>query len=143
MRKSTIPLAFAIVTAMSLPAHAGKYGCNVFNGSSVKKQCDIEAGASGSGSYCDYDYSASLKGLCYVTKSGSTADRIQCEFGNFTGSIAEVAREAEKADAKIQAEQPGFLAGGVTLGPPATLALGVGYRENTAAPVFQLQCLPK
>jgi hypothetical protein len=140
MRASTILVAVAIGVAVSSPAYAGKYSCVFFNGASAIQQCDIEAGAPGY--YCQKIYNPSITGTCFVSKGG-TSDRLQCVYHSASKSIAELARDAEKADTKLASEQPGFLAGGVTLGAPAGLVLVAGYQESSAAPLFQVQCVPK
>lgn len=142
MRNLAILVATAIVAAQSLPAYAGTYSCEFLNGSSVIQQCTIQAGAPGSGYYCQKSYNATITGLCVVTASG-TSDRLECVYLNPNASVADVTREAAKEDPKLATEQPGFLAGGVTLGPPAKLVLTAGYRESTSAPVFQVLCVPK
>jgi hypothetical protein len=142
MRKSTITVAFAIGAAMTLPAHAGKYGCTFFNDLSVLKQCEIDSGAAGNGWYCDQSYGGSMMSVCYAQKSGGS-DSLKCEYYSNIANVAELAKRVEIGDAKIASEQPDFRAGGITVGPPANLALTVAYRENTSAPVFQAACAPK
>jgi hypothetical protein len=142
MRSLKILAATTIVAAQSLPAHAGTYNCEFLNGSSVIQQCSIQAGAPGSGYYCQKAYNATITGLCVVTASGSS-DRLECVYLNPNASVADVTREAAKADPKLATEQPGFLAGGVTLGSAANLVLDAGYRESASAPVFQVFCVPK
>jgi len=139
MRKSTLPVAAAMIAALSFPAHAEKYSCNFLSGTSVVKQCDIESGTAGFS--CQHPYSSSLTGLCYVQKISGGSDRIQCQYGTPDANIAGLSREVEKADARIASEQSGFIAGAVTLGPPSTLLLNAAYRENTTAPLFQLLCV--
>jgi hypothetical protein len=138
MRKSVIPIAVAIVAALSLPAQAGKYSCNFFNGSGVIHQCDIESGTSSRA--CQKVYSSSITGTCFVDKAG-TADRLQCVYHNPNKSVADLARDAQKGDATLTSEQPGFIAGGVTVGTPAGLLLTAGYQESNTTPLFQVQCV--
>jgi len=62
------------------------------------------------------------------------------------GIVRDMAREIE-IDEQITvgalAELPGFIAGGVTLGPPATLTLVAGCQENSGVPLLQVLCTPK
>jgi hypothetical protein len=143
MRSLAILAATAVVVAQSLPAYAGTYNCEFLNGSSVIQQCTIKAGAAGAGYYCQKGYNATITGLCVVTAASASSDRLQCVYANPNVSVADVTREAAKADPKLATELPGFLAGGVTLGPAAHLVLTAGYRESTSAPVFQVLCVPK
>ena len=50
---------------------------------------------------------------------------------------------AIRAGVGALAEQPGFIAGGVTLGPPANLVLVAGYQESSSVPLLQVVCTPK
>lgn len=140
MRALRILVAVSIGIIASGPAYAGKYSCAFFNGTAAIHQCDIEAGASGY--YCQKVYNASITGTCFTQKAG-TKDRLQCVYHSPSKSVADLARDAEKADSKLAAEQPGFLAGGLTVGAPAGLVLVGGYQESSAAPLFQVQCVPK
>jgi hypothetical protein len=144
MRKS-LTISFAamlFVAALTGSAHAGKYQCSFYNGSSPIHQCDIESGASGSGYYCQKAYNASMMGTCLATK-WQGGDRLQCVYHNPNKSIADLAADAAKGDTKILSEKPGFIAGGVTAGAPANLVLVGGYQESGTAPLFQVLCTAK
>jgi hypothetical protein len=90
-----------------------------------------------------HPHSPTLQGACYVDPFAG-GDRLQCVYGNGTTNIDDLTKApAATADVGPLAEQPGFIAGGVTTGPPATLVLIAGYRENTSATLFQVLCTPK
>jgi hypothetical protein len=135
MRKFTIPIAVAMLAAMNFPALAGKYGCTFLQGiSPVKPLCLIDSGTTGAGRSCEADYpGGTIMGSCFVTNIGAN-DQLKCFF-----HTPDKGTGAEKADVKLTAE-PGFLAGGLSLGAPANLV--AAYRENGAAPVLQASCQP-
>ena len=139
-----ILVAMAVMALAATPAYAGKYACTFIKGSGALKQCDIASGTSDR--LCVHPHSATLQGACFVDASGSS-DRLQCIYFNGSASVADLTKPpgaaAIRAGAGALAEQPGFIAGGVTLGPPATLVLVAGYRESSSEPLLQVVCTPK
>ena len=137
-------VALTAVVFVATPAQAGKYGCTFFSGSSAVKQCDIESG--GSNRLCVHPHSATLNGACFVDPSGSS-DRLQCIYFRGDGNVAELTKQPAapsiQADVGVLTEQPGFVAGGVTLGVPTGLVLVAGYRESSTVPLLQVICTPK
>jgi len=135
-----------VVTAVAIlaatPAYAGKYACTFRSGTSTIKQCDIESG--GANRLCSHPHSATLIGACFVDPSGSS-DRMQCVYlrGDNLAELTKAESGAAAASLAPLTEKKGFIAGGVTLGPPATLTLVAGYRESDATPLLQVLCTPK
>lgn len=63
MRKSIIPMAVAIVSALSLPAQAAKFNCTFYqNSNPVSSACPIDS--AGTAKPCMHKYSATLFGTC-------------------------------------------------------------------------------
>jgi hypothetical protein len=135
MRKSTIPVAVAMLAATSFPALASKYGCNFLQGiSPVKELCLMDSATLGAGSSCEAVYpGGTIMGSCSVMNIGAT-DQLKCFF-----HTPDKGTGGEKADVKFTAE-PGFLAGGLTQGAPANLV--AAYRENGTSPLLQASCQP-
>jgi len=133
MRKSVIPVAVVMLAATNFPALAGKYGCTFLQGNRPINQCDIDSGA-GSGRSCDTSYQdGRIMASCSVTNNGAT-DRLKCFF-----HTPDKGTDAEKGDVEVTAE-PGFLAGGLTLGAPANLV--ETYRDSGTAPLLTATCQP-
>jgi len=133
MRKSTLPVAVAIVAALSLPAHAAKYQCTLKYANSTVKQCTVDTG----GQPCQYQYPKDLTGtcaaqqgllFCVLASNTSVADVV---LGAVTPSLSEATR--------ILTEKPGFVAAAFTYDKNGA-AVELVYREATSSPVFNLYC---
>lgn len=135
-------VATAVAILAATPAYAGKYACTFRSGAGAIKQCDIETG--GAGRVCSHPHSPTLLGACFVDPAGPS-DRMQCVYfrGDNLAELTKAVNGAAAAGLAPLTEQKGFIAGGVTLGPPATLTLVAGYRESDATPLLQVLCTPK
>jgi hypothetical protein len=134
MRKSAIPVAIAMLAATNFPAFAGKYGCSFLQGITTIKQCEIDSGTGGASRSCGALYpGGTIMASCSVINIGLN-DQLKCVF-----HTPDKGTGAEPAEVKLTAE-PGFQAGGLTLGAPANLV--AAYRENGTAPFLQASCQP-
>jgi hypothetical protein len=146
MRKSVIPVAAAIVAALSFPAQAAKYTCSFTQANQpVGSPCVIDPTTTTTS--CQRNYSSgNLVGLCAAGKTDDDkSEALLCVIG-VPASVAEVSKsliEQSSADAlKTLAEKPGFAAQDIVIFPtqarPSLFALL--YRETQTAPVLSAVC---
>jgi hypothetical protein len=130
MRKSVIPVAFAIVAALSLPAQAAKFNCTFYqNGNPVSSACPVDS--AGTAKPCTHKYSATLFGTC--TGAGG---QIGCIF-----SSEQLAAERDffgAANSRTLSAGPGLLAGAIV--EASTKRLLAGYKENQSTPEVDAVC---
>src|SRR5436190_1420039 len=135
MRKSTLPVAAAIVAALTLPAHAAKFSC-MFYGTGIppSPRCIIDT--ANPNLKCEHKYSGNVTGTCF----GDPGNHIRCIF--HTDPLpADVQQTFTASSAAPLLSAPGLLAGGVA--EASTKLLLAGYKENRAAPEFDAQCVPQ
>ena len=130
MRKSVILAAIAIVSTLSLPAHAAKFSC-IFYGTGIPASpaCSIDSGGS---ARCERKFPGNVTGTCL-----GRGNAIACIFhtdplpSNFEPDLTVPSRAPFLA-------APGLVAGGVA--EASTRWLLAGYKENRTAPEFDALC---
>jgi len=130
MRKSVIPVAVAIVAALSLPAQAAKFSCIfVQNGNPVSSACPVDS--AGTSKPCTHKYSASLFGTC-----AGGSGQLGCIFSS--EPLAADRDLFAAPDSRTLSTGPGLLAGAIA--EASTKRLLVGYKESQSAPEVDALC---
>jgi hypothetical protein len=145
MRKSTLPVAAAIIATLSLPAQAAKYTCTFTqNGSQIGSPCNIDPMTTTTS--CQQSLGGNLLGLCAAGKSeDDKQEALLCVFG-VPATIAEAAKglEAQSSMAAVGAlaQKPGFAAQNYAVFATQTRPLleALLYRENQSSPVLAAAC---
>jgi hypothetical protein len=131
MRKSPGLTAIAIVSILSLPAHAAKFNCTFYSsGSPVGQPCGVDS--SNSSAQCMHQYSGTLFGTCV-----GGGNQIGCIF-----TSERIAADANLTapDAQTLRAGPGLLSGAIV--EASTKRLLAGYKENRSAAEADAVCMP-
>lgn len=145
MRKSTIPVAVAIIAAFSLPAHAAKYTCTFSQaGNPVGQPCVIDPTTTNTS--CQQPFGSNLTAICAA--GASDDDKVEgllCLFG-VPASATEITKGLMGQDpakaVRTLAEKPGFFAQNITIFPTQArpTAEALFYRESQNSPVLGAVC---
>lgn len=141
MRKSVIPVAAAIVAALSFPAQAAKYTCTFFqNGNPIGQPCSLDTAASGK--TCEYKFSSTLTGTCLAQTVGVNLLACSLSDPNKAVDLGRGQLKSQADIARVLAEQPGFAAVGAAFSLGSTWPNNalVAYRENLSSPTLQAGC---
>lgn len=144
MRKSTIPVAVAIVAVLSLPAQAAKYTCTFYQAGNQVKQCSIDPTTSNT--LCQQGFTANLAGFCIAGKSDDDkVEALWCGFGNPNANVTDIFKDADifstTRSPKPLAEKPGFVAQALSSFETKKISnFLVDYKESQSSPAFDAVC---
>lgn len=131
MRKSIIPVSFAIVAALSLPAQAAKFNC-VFYGTGIPPTSGCPIDSSDATKICEHQFPGNVKSTCF-----GGGNLIRCVF--HTDRLpADFQKDIDTSGPVPLVAAPGMLAGG--LAEASTKLLLGAYKESRATPEFDAQC---
>jgi hypothetical protein len=145
MRKSILPVAIAIISTISFPAHAAKYTCTFSQGSSpIGSPCNIDPTTTATS--CQQSLGGNLLGLCAAGKSeDDKQEALLCVFGvpeTITDAAKGLGAQNSMAAVGALAQKPGFAAQNYTVFATQTRPLldALLYRETQTSPVFAAAC---
>jgi hypothetical protein len=142
MRKSVIPMAVAIVSALSLPAQAAKFTCTFWQDSQPIGTCPIDS--ANPNKLCEHVFSPTVTGSCGTLQVG--LNLLFCSLHDPKLKVMTSARlsaASPKADiGRAFTEQPGFAAAAISYAfdldwPSNVMEV---YRESTTSPQLQADC---
>ncbi|WP_271527526.1 hypothetical protein [Bradyrhizobium sp. CCBAU 25338] len=134
-------ISLIAINPLFCSAHAAKFNCNFLNDGASVKTCTIDSDSAGN--YCQFDYSASIKGSCFgVPFFSPDVVILACAFHDPALKPWEVARgtgDRSKPSLTVTAS-PGFLSlGGAVVKPPEAY-IGAAYLEKAGAARLEANC---
>jgi hypothetical protein len=142
--KTVLGLGLGILVICAGQAQAGKYNCTFESNGSTLHTCAIDSSGTTS---CSYKFSANITGICAVGAPSPQADVLVCALTTPSAALAGVVgtlpADSVSHAARILAQQPGFVAGGVTIAPTSKGILAGEYIEQQGAPTLAGACTPQ
>jgi hypothetical protein len=142
MRKSTIPVAVAIVAALSLPAQAAKYACTFSQDNNQVGTCSVDS--ANPNKFCEHIFSPAVTATCAAQPVGVNLLACVLHDPNLkpTELVKAFAKSSSADIAQALAEQKGFISEGGSVGQGADWPSNIiiGYQQGSTTPLLLAIC---
>jgi len=141
MRCKLMLISLIAINPLFCSAYAAKFNCSFLNDGTSVKTCTIDSDSAAN--YCQYDYSASIKGSCFAVPFLSPdVVVLGCAFHDPAQKPWEAARAAgdrSKPSFAVTA-LPGFFSMGGAAVKPSEAYIGAAYLEKAGATRLDANC---